>query len=101
MPRRSKNWDEALALKLKNPEFAKHYLLALVNDEKLTLKEALRDVIQSYGISEFAEVCGIAQPNLSRALEEGSNPTLSTLEKLLEPFSLSLSVSDLGDSGAA
>ena len=35
---RSKSWDESLAKKLQDKEFAKHYLLALVNDEKLPLK---------------------------------------------------------------
>ena len=101
MSRRSKNWDENLAKKLQDREFAKHYLLALVNDERLSLKDALKEVIQSYGISEFAKVCGIVQPNISRALEEGSNPTLMTLEKLLKPFSLSISAVDLEGSGAA
>lgn len=101
MAKRSKNWDENLSKKLRNQEFAKHFLLSLITDEKLPLKQALRETIQAYGISEFAELCGVAQPNISRALEDDANPTLTTLEKLLAPFSLSLSVRDSNESGAA
>lgn len=101
MAKRSKSWDESLAKKLKDLEFAKYYLLSLVNDENLPLKEALRDFVHSYGVSEYAQICGLAQPNLTRALNEDSNSTLSTVEKILSPLSLSLSVVDLIDSEVA
>ena len=102
MARRSKNWDENLSGKLRDREFAKHYLLSLIQDQGLTLREALRETILAYGVSEFSKICGLAQPNISRALDEGSNPTLSTLEKLLAPFSLSLGARETAeDNGAA
>jgi DNA-binding phage protein len=96
MAKRSKNWDESLSKRLRDKEFAKNFLLALMEDEGLTLKEALRETIQCYGVSEFSELCGVAQPNITRVLDERSNPTLTTIEKLLEPFSLSVGAKDSG-----
>ena len=94
MARRSKSWDENLSKKLQDPDFAKYFFLSLIEDEELSLKDALRELVQSYGISEYASLCGIAQPNLSRALDPSSNPTLTTIEKILSPLSLSLAAKE-------
>ena len=95
MARRAKEWDEELSKRLKSRRFAKRYLLGLIENKRMPLKSALRVAIHSYGLKEFAEVSGLAQPNITRALDEESNPQISTIEKLLTPFSVKLSARSL------
>ncbi|MDC0980397.1 hypothetical protein OAQ84_01540 [Bdellovibrionales bacterium] len=99
MSKRSQNWDEGLAQDLKNKEFAREFVLATA-EEGLPLLEVLERVIRAYGIKEFSEEVGIAESNILRALKSGANPTHNTLNQLLNPFNLQLSVGSL-ESGVA
>ena len=47
------------------------------------------------GVKEFAAKVRIASPNLLRAITPGDNPTQETLNRLLRPFPLRLSVAPL------
>jgi DNA-binding phage protein len=96
MSRRTRDWDEGLAEDLKDPTFAKEFLLAAV-EEEISLQEALAKVIRCYGIKEFAEMIGIPSSNLSRALDQRHNPTQETLNKLLQPFGLIIGVRPLDE----
>jgi DNA-binding phage protein len=93
MAKRWKNWNEDLAQDLKNPEFAKEFIKAQL-EEGLSLREALSETIRAYGVIEFAEACGINEANIHRAIKEGSNPTHKTLEALLKPFGMRLGALD-------
>jgi DNA-binding phage protein len=93
MARRSKDWNEGLAKDLKNREFAKEFILASI-DEGFSIQHALGKVIRSYGIKEFSELTGIPSPNILRAINPKHNPTQSTLNRLLKPFKLMISVKD-------
>ena len=89
MTRRSRDWNEGLARELRNPEFAREFVLALL-DEGFSLQQALAKTIRTYGIKEFAEWAGMPSSNVSRAIREGYSPGLLLLEKLLKPFGLRL-----------
>jgi DNA-binding phage protein len=89
MTRRSRDWNEGLARELRNPEFAREFVLALL-DEGFSLQQALAKTIRTYGIKEFAELAGIPRSNISRAIREGYSPGLLMLEKLLKPLGLRL-----------
>lgn len=91
MTRRTRNWNEGLAEDLKDPIFAREFLLAAV-EEEISLQEALAKVIRCYGVKEFAQKIGIPSSNLSRALDQRHNPTQETLNKLLQPFGLMIGV---------
>jgi probable addiction module antidote protein len=91
MARRSKDWNEGLARDLQDPEFAREFLLAAM-EEGVSLQQALGKVIRTIGVKEFSRTTGIASPNLLRAIHPRSNPTQETLNRLLEPFSLRLSL---------
>lgn len=91
MVRRTANWTAGLAKDLRNPVVAREYILAAIG-EGLPLQVALADTIRSSGVKEFAEKIGMPAPNLHRALRPGANPTLSTLNRLLAPFKLELTV---------
>jgi len=94
MARRSKDWNEGLARDLQDPAFARAFVLAAV-EEGLTLQVALGKVIRAIGVTEFSRRTGIASPNLLRAIDRRHNPTQATLNRLLEPLGLRLTVAPI------
>jgi probable addiction module antidote protein len=95
MARRTKDWNEGLANDLKNPEFAREFLLAAV-EEGVSLQQALGKIIRAMGVKEFAEKIGMESPNLLRAINPRHNPTQTTIDRLLAPFGLKLSLAPIG-----
>ena len=94
MARRTKDWNEGLAQDLKNPEFAREFLLAAV-EEGVSLQTALGKVIRAMGIKEFAGKIGMESPNVLRAINPRHNPTQATINRLLDPFGLKLSLAPI------
>ena len=94
MARRTKDWNEGLAQDLKNPEFARDFLLAAV-EEGVSLQHALGKVIRAMGVKEFAAKVGMESPNLIRAINPRHNPTQATINRLLTPFGLKISLSTI------
>ena len=91
MARRSQNWNEGLSEDLRDPEFAREFLMASL-DEGVPLQVALGKVVRAYGVKEFARKVKMASPNLVRAVDRRHNPTQETLNRLLKPFGLKLGV---------
>ena len=91
MPRRSENWNAGLATDLQDSEFARAFLLAAIEDG-VAVQRALAKVIRAMGVKEFATKVGMASPNVLRAINPRHNPTQATLDRLLQPFQLKLSV---------
>ena len=94
MARRSRDWNEGLAQDLRDPDFAREFLLAAM-DEGLPVQTALGKVIRAMGVKEFGERAGMAGPNVLRAIHPRHNPTQATLNRLLKPFQLRLSLARL------
>ena len=64
-------------------------------DEGLPVQTALGKVIRAIGVKEFGERAGMAGPNVLRAIHSRHNPTQATLNRLLKPFQLRLSLARL------
>ena len=96
MTRRSKDWNEGLAADLENREFAREFLLASVEDG-VPIQRALAKVIRAMGVKQFAISVQMASPNLSRAINPRHNPTQETLNRLLKPFALRLSLARIAE----
>ena len=94
MARRSKDWNVELAKDLREPRFAREFLLATV-EEGVPLQVALGKVVRATGVKEFAAKVGIASTNLLRAINPRHNPTQETLNRLLKPFRLRLSLAPI------
>ncbi|MEO8904725.1 MAG: hypothetical protein ABI488_20080 [Polyangiaceae bacterium] len=94
MARRSRDWNDGLAEDLQDPEFARQFLTAAVEDG-VPLKVALAKVIRATGVKEFAESVGMPSPNVLRAINAKHNPTQETLERLLKPFGLRIGLAKL------
>jgi len=61
-------------------------------DEGVPLQQALGKVVRAIGVKEFALKVKMAPPNLQRAIDPRHNPTLATLNRLLTPLGLRLSL---------
>jgi DNA-binding phage protein len=94
MSKRYADWDDTLAAQLRNAEFAKEFILASV-EEGLTLNDILNKVVRAYGVKEFGETVGMADSNLLRTLGPNGNPTQKTLNQILKPFGLQLTIGPL------
>ena len=98
MARRSRDWNEGLAQDLRDPGFARDFLLAAM-DEGVSIQTALGKVIRAMGVEEFAEQAKMAGPNVLRATNPRHNPTQATLIRLL-PLRLRLSLARLDGPGS-
>ena len=98
MARRSKDWNEGLAQDLRDPEFARDFLIAAI-DEGISVQQALGKVIRAMGVREFAAKIGVAPPNVLRAINPRHNPTQETLNRLLKPFGLRLTIAPIRTKG--
>jgi len=94
MARRSKDWNVGLAQDLRDPRFAREFLLAAIEDG-VSIQSALGKVIRATGIKEFSAKIGIAGPNILRAINPRHNPTQDTLNRMLKPFKLKLSLAPI------
>ena len=91
MARRSRDWNIGVAQDLRDAEFARQFLLAAI-DEGVSVQRALGKVIRATGVKEFAAKIRMASPNVLRAIHPRHNPTQETLNRLLKPFRLRLSL---------
>ena len=94
MAKRSRDWNEGLSQDLRDPEFAREFILASL-EEGLSLQVVLGKSIRAYGVKEFAKKIKMAAPNVLRAMDPKHNPTQETLNRLLKPFGLRLAVTPL------
>lgn len=90
----TRDWNEGLAQDLRDAEFARDFLLAAM-DEDVPIQTALRKVIRAMGVKEFAEQAQMAGPNVLPAIHPRHNPTPATLNRLLKPLRLRLSLARL------
>jgi DNA-binding phage protein len=92
--RRSEDWNVGLAKDLRDAAFAREFLLASI-DEGVNVQVALAKVVRATGVKEFAAKVHMASPNLLRAINPRHNPTQATLNRLLKPFGLRLSLAPI------
>ena len=98
MVRRTKDWNQGLAEDLRNREFAREFLMAAI-EEGIPLQHALGKVVRATGVKEFAAKIGMESPNLLRAINPRHNPTQATINRLLKPFGLRLSLAPIARPG--
>jgi DNA-binding phage protein len=97
MARRSEDWNVGLAQDLRDPEFARKFLLGAV-EKGVPVQVALAKVIRAMGVKEFAAKVRMASPNVLRAINPRHNPTQDTLNRLLRPFKLRLTLAPIAPS---
>ena len=86
-------FEEALLPMRVEPTEAAAYIEAVVElDDPATLLVALRHVAKAHGMAEVARRADMGDKTLSKALSAESNPTLTTVHKVLAAVGLRLSV---------
>jgi probable addiction module antidote protein len=80
-----------------DPEFAREYLVAAMEEEIPVMLVALRQLAEACGgMTKVAEDAGIAREALYRALSPKGNPTLKTFTAVLKAIGMRLDVAPLG-----
>ncbi len=91
MARRTQDWNKGLANDFKDTTFVRAFINAAL-DEGIPIQQVLRKLVDVVGLKETSKKTKIPSPNLVRALNPKHNPTLDTLNRILRPFGLKLSV---------
>jgi len=93
---RDKSYDDYLTRSLTEPGEAAGYIDAVMEmEDPAALLLALRQVAKAHGMAEVARRADVGDKTLFRALSEGGNPTLDTVNKVLHAVGLRLSVQPL------
>jgi probable addiction module antidote protein len=85
---------EDLLERLKNPDYAAEYLAqVLAEKDKAAFLLALKDVVEAMGgMSVMAKRVGLKRPSLYKVFSKRGNPTLETLQAILEVLGLRVTV---------
>lgn len=87
----TKVWDAAEILR--TPEDIAAYLDAYLEDgTSAEIREALKSIARSHGMTALAKETGLTREALYKALGENGNPTLDTLVKVSRALGLRLSL---------
>jgi probable addiction module antidote protein len=88
------SYKEGLLKRLKDAEFAALYLdEVLESGDKRAILIGLRDVVDArVGVSAVEKQAHIQRQSLYKALSKRGNPTLATLQEILKPLGLRVSV---------
>jgi probable addiction module antidote protein len=91
---RLKDYRGDLLKRLKDPEYAAEYLAhVLAEKDSAAFLIALKDVVEAGGgMGVLAGRTKLKRPSLYRILSKSGNPTLATLQEILEPLGLRVSV---------
>ena len=91
---RLKNYKVDLLKRLADPQYAADYLAqVLAEKDNAAFLIALKDVVDAGGgVGGLASRVGIKRPSLYKILSKQGNPTLETLQEILKPLGLRVSV---------
>ena len=90
---RHESYDQELAAELQDQEFAKDFILGLIEgDDGLAPLEALRHTIRRIGVKEFAEAAEIPYESVCRMLESDNTPKIATLDRYFSFFGLKVRI---------
>jgi probable addiction module antidote protein len=91
---RLKDYKADLLKRLRDPEYAAEYLAqVLAEKDNAAFLIALKDVVEAGGgMGNLARRVGLKRPSLYKILSKNGNPTLETLQEILGPLGLRVSV---------
>jgi probable addiction module antidote protein len=91
---RLKNYKADLIKRLSDSEYAAEYLAqVLAEKDNEAFLIALKDVVDAHGgVGSLADQVRIKRPSLYKILSKAGNPTLETMQEILKPLGLRVSV---------
>lgn len=81
-----------LAKKLNKKSYRQQFFIELIEEEGLSVREAIHVIAKSMGNQEFAKLIGMAPSNASRASNPDNDIKSMTLEHILNALGLEMSV---------
>lgn len=93
MPKKTRDYRSWRLKKLADPEIAEGYLNSALEDSPQMFLKALLNVTQAQkSVAAVAKASGIKRETIYRALSKSGNPTLETLNAVLETLGLRIQV---------
>ncbi len=91
---RLNDYRNDLLKRLRDPKYAAEYLAqVLAEKDSAAFLIALKDVVEAGGgMGKLSGKVGLKRPSLYKILSKNGNPTLETLQEILEPLGLRVSV---------
>lgn len=89
---RSRSYKESLLNRLKDNTEAANYLQAALEDSQSAFLVALKNVLDSRKVAVVARASKLNREHIYQMLNEDGNPTLNSLEKILQALGLRLSI---------
>jgi probable addiction module antidote protein len=91
---RLKNYREDLLERLRSADYDAEYLArVLAEDDKEAFLVALKDVVKATGgMTVMAKRVGLKRPSLYKVFSQRGNPTLETLQAILEALGLRVTI---------
>ena len=91
---RLRNYREDLLQRLKNPDYAAEYLAqVLAEKDRAAFLVALKDVVEATGgMTAMAKRVGLKRPSLYKVFSKRGNPTLETLQTIMDALGLRVTV---------
>ncbi len=78
---------------LKNPEIAAHYIMAALEENDADfLAQAMSNVVKAHGTSKVSRASHITRQALYKMFSSSGNPTLNSVNAVLNAVGLKLSV---------
>lgn len=94
MANRHKDFNELIASKFENVEFAQLYITNLINEEGMELEDALRETIVSMGLQSFADKADISIQYVSDFVKKRKKFSTEAITKYLKKaFNLKIKIS--------
>ena len=84
MANRHKDFNELVAKEFKDLGFAQAYITNLINNEDLSLEDALRESIKSMGLQSFADKAGVSISYVSDFVNKRQKWSTDNLMKYIE-----------------
>ena len=92
MANRSKEWSEDISKKLKRKSYRRDFFIALIEDEHLTVRDAMQVLAKTMGLQEFSDLVNMKPSNISRIINPKNEIRTGTLEIILRKIGCVLSV---------
>lgn len=103
MANRNKSYDEIMAKKFEDINYAQEYLINILESEDLSVEEALRETIKAMGLQKFSVKSGVSIQGVSDFVAQRHNWSTDKLSKCIKKvFKLKVKlVIELPDSNQA
>jgi hypothetical protein len=84
MANRNQSYDEVIAKKFENVNYAQEYILNIVRSEKLSVEDGLRETIKAMGLQNFATKAKLSIQAVSDFIAERQKWSTDKIAKHIE-----------------